>query len=219
MHMRYTFLLLTTLLPCLAFAQENVWDIPYTELLIGHNKRNHSDNVNIRNNQLVSTGIVKTWTKAKNDMKDLVDKIDNRLTQAFIVLADVAVLYDCYTNLDDIWDYQQKSMSIAEKYPWTIPLVLDQEQGIYNEARQTLGYILLMVTSYGDINKMQVSSRKKIFGQLSMEMWALKAKCLSLYNYLQQFDLDKTLKDMAPVKLVNKDKEIVQDILKNIKGF
>lgn len=213
--MKHITLLILLVLPCCLFAQEQVWDIPYTEILIDHNKKNHGDNVDIKNNQLVSTATVKTWTKAKNNMKELVDKINNRLTQAFIVLADATVLYDCYTDVDDIWNYQQKSFSIAAKYPWTIPFVAEQQQSIYNEAKQTVEYIMLIIGSYGDINKMQVSSRKKIFTQLKMEMWALKAKCMALYSHLQCLDLERTISNSSPVKLINKDKEIIKAILEN----
>ncbi|OJU26154.1 MAG: hypothetical protein BGN92_13705 [Sphingobacteriales bacterium 41-5] len=200
-------------------AQTQYWDAALTQILVETNKTNYKDNKEALSNQYVSHATVLAWKKTENDFKKIVDKIDKHLTTAFIVAADVTSLYNVYKSLDEMVDYQEKSFKILYKYPWAAGWFFDKQADVYKSAKDMVSFILIIVFSYGDINKMQVSSRETVFRELNTLVAMLRAKCYSLYNKMKQVELAQLYKNTRPYKFYNKDKELVKEILKNIKTF
>lgn len=198
-------------------AQPNIWDVPLTESLISHNQHNYADHKEARDNQLVSAATVSSWKKAKDNFKQLVDKIDQRLTQSFIIIADATTLYNTITALKEIVDYQEQAFILLSKYPFAMPIFYQREVDLVKNAVELYSFIYLIIVSYGDISKMQVSSRQTVFREMNMMMNVLKAKAYSLVQKLQQIDFAEILKGTLVGQYINKDGEIVKDILNNFK--
>jgi len=198
-------------------AQDDFWDIPTTEALIAHNKTNYSDHQTFRDNQLVSEGTVSFWKSTTNTFKKLSDSIDQRLTSFFILTADVGILYQIYTGLSEMYGYQSKSVSIASKYPFTLPVIIDREQQIYQAAYSLFTYMTLIVMSYGDISKMKASGRQVIFQSIREQVFILRTMCYSLYCAMERVQFAQLLKNTKGYQFVNKDAGIVKDILSNFK--
>ena len=199
------------------FAQPNIWDVPLTESLISHNKNNYADHKEARDNQLVSAVTVSSWKKAKDNFKQLVDKIDMRLTQSFIIIADATTLYNTITALKEIVDYQEQAFILLSKYPFAVQLFYQREIDVVKSAIELYSFIYLMVVSYGDISKMQVSSRQTVFREMNTMINVLRAKAYSLVQKLKQIEFAEIYKGTQVWQFINKDKEIVNDILKNFK--
>lgn len=208
-----TFFLLITQ----AHAQQDIWDVPATEQMISHNKQNYSDHQEARDNQITSQATVKGWKNSTNKFKTLSDYIDKRLTSAFIVVADVTTLYNIYSQLSEMITYEQKSLAIAKRHPWAAPLLSSQQAAIIGSGNDLFNYISLLVMSYGDISKMKVSARKTIFHSIDLQVGVLKARCYSMYAMMMRLDLTSEIRKSKPVKMVNKDQQVIQDILKNMK--
>lgn len=218
MTIKKSFLVIVVLLTTKSVsAQQNVWDIPATELMISHNKQNFSDHQTIRNNQIVSEGTVKSWKNSTNNFKTLSDFIDKRLTSAFIIVADAVTLYNIYDQLSEMMDYEAKALDIAYRHPWAISILSSQEGKIIKSGSQLFNYISLIAISYGDISKMKASARKVIFHEISLQISVLKAQCYSLYNLMKRLDLASEVGKTKPGTFINKDAQIVKDILKNLK--
>jgi hypothetical protein len=200
-----------------SIAQPNIWDVPLTESLISHNQHNYADHKEARDNQLVSAATVSSWKKAKDNFKQLVDKIDQRLTQSFIIIADATTLYNTITALKEIADYQEQAFILLSKYPFAMPIFYQREVDLVKTAVELYSFIYLIVVSYGDISKMQVSSRQTVFREMNTMMNVLKAKAYSLVQKLQQIDFAEILKGTLVGQYINKDGQIVKDILSNFK--
>lgn len=204
-----------TFLP--AFAQPNTWNVPLTESLISHNQQNYADHMEARDNQFVSAVTVSSWKKAKDNFKQLVDKIDKRLTQSFIIIADVTTLYNTITALKEITDYQGQTFILLSKYPFAAQIFYQREIDLVKSAIELYSFIYLIVLSYGDISKMQVSSRQTVFREMSSMINVLKAKAYSLVQKLKQIDFAEIYKGTLIGQYVNKDDQIVKNILSNFK--
>lgn len=200
-------------------AQTQYWDMAYTQILVEQNKTNFKDNQEALQNQYVSHATVLLWKNAEIDFKKIVDKIDKHLTTAFIVAADITTLYNVYKSLDEMIEYQEKSFKILYKYPWAAGWFFDKQVDVYKSARDMVSFILVIVYSYGDINKMQVSSRETIFRELNSLVAMLQAKCYSLYSKMKQVEFAQLYKNTKAYDFYNKDKQIVDDIIKEIKTF
>lgn len=199
-------------------AQTKVWDMALTQILVEQNKRNYKDNTQALENQLVSHATVLKWKQTQDNFKKIVDKIDKHLTTAFIVAADITTLYNIYKSLDEMIEYQEKSFKIVFKYPWAGMWFYEKQVGVYQSAADLVKFMMVIVLSYGDINKMKVSSRETVFRELNTLVAVLRAKCFSLYQKMRQVEFAQLYKNTKAYEFYNKDKEKVKEILKEIKN-
>lgn len=200
-----------------AIAQPNDWDIPTTEALISHNKQNYSDHQAARNNQVVSQGTVSLWKSTTNKFNQLTNSIDQRLTSLYIITADAVLVYNIYTTLSDMASVEEESVQISFKYPFTVPILINGEQKIFQTASNLIEYISLLVVNYGTISKMKVSDRNLIFQEVTDDLNIMSTESNSLYLFMQRVQLSDQFKNTQPFQMINKDKQLVNDILNNLK--
>lgn len=198
-------------------AQQDVWDVLATELMISHNKKNYADHEQVTTNQVVSQSTVSVWKSTTNQFKTLSDLLDRRLTSAFIIAADVTTLYNIYAQLSEMIAYEGKALNIARKHPWLTPVLIKEQNKILQSSTDLFDYLSLVVLSYGDISKMKASARKVIFREIDMQIGVLKGRCYSLYLMMKRFDITSQIRNTKGGQFINKDAQIVKDILKNIK--
>ena len=205
------------MLVSMSLRAQDFWDIPTTEALISHNKTNYSDHQGFRDNQLVSQATVSFWKSTTNTFKRLSDSLDKRLTSLSILTTDVEVTYEIYTGLSEMYSYQSRSVGIATKYPFTLPVIISREQQIYEAGYGLFQYMTLLVLSYGDLSKMKASSRQVIFKSIRDQIFVLRAMCYSLYCAMERVDFAQLFKNTKEFQIVNKDASIVKDILTTLK--
>jgi hypothetical protein len=191
----------------------NTWDVPVTEVLISHSKKNHAAHQDMRNNQGVATATVSEWKHRQNQFKQLTDQLDQRLSSVFIVLADVAMVYEVSASFQEMMDYQQKTFELLVRYPYGAPLVLPQQQQLYRDAVELFSFVQLMVLSYGELTKMKVSSRQAIYRQLRDQVYVLRSRCYGIYQLMTKIDFAQVLQQTQVYPYVQKDKAIVQEII------
>lgn len=216
MHRQILMAIVTALLSMQLSAQLgplNTWDIPLTEVLISHSKKNHTDHLDMRNNQAVSTATVSEWKKRQNQLKQLVDQIDHRLSSVFIVIADVAMIYEVSSSFEEMASYQQKTFELLVRYPYGAPLVLGPQQQLYKDAVELFSFVQLMVLSYGDLTKMKVSSRQAIYRKLRDQVYVLRSRCYSIYQIMRKIEYAQVLQHTQVYPFIQKDKAIVQEII------
>lgn len=220
MYRQFLIAIVTALLSMQLSAQVgplNTWDIPLTEVLISHSKKNHTDHLDMRNNQAVSTTTVSEWKKRQNQLKQLVDQIDHRLSSVFIVIADVAMIYEVSSSFEEMASYQQKTFELLVQYPYGAPLVLGPQQQLYKDAVELFSFVQLMVLSYGDLTKMKVSSRQAIYRKLRDQVYVLRSRCYSIYQLMRKIEFSQVLQHTQVYPFIQKDKVIVQEIINMFK--
>jgi hypothetical protein len=201
----------------LVYAQPNEWDVPTTEILISHNKQNYSDHQQAAANQLVSQGTVSWWKSTTNTFNNLTNSIDKRLTSFYIITADAGTVYNIATRLSEMASLEEKSIELSYQYPFTVPILISDEDKIISSGTSLFEYLSLMVISYDAISKMQVSARTIIYREITDQLNILSAECNSLYLFMERVQLSDLLKNGKAYQLINKDDQLVKDILKNMK--
>lgn len=200
-----------------ASGQQDTWDVAATEVMIKTNKRHYSDHKEATTNQLASQASVATWKVGNNRLKNLADLLDSRLTSAAIVAADATTLYNIYRAVDEMITLQQQALRIAYKYPWLAPMVVQHERKIIDDAQDLASYITLLVLSYGELSKMKVAARKTLFHEIDLQLRELTGRCHSLYYSLKAFDAGQQIKNTRAGILVNRDAQLIKDILNKLK--
>lgn len=217
MRKRFAIMVLMIFIAEINYAQQDIWDIPATEQMISHNKQNYSDHQEAKNNQLASQATVLEWKNSTNQFKTVSDFIDKRLTSAFIVVADVTTLYNIYSQLAEMMQYEGKSLEIVKRHSWAATYMASEQAKIIKSGTDLFNYISLLVLSYGEISKMKVSARKVVFHSIDLQVGVLKARCYSMYNMMKRLDLTSEIRKSKPVQIINKDQQIIKDIFRNIK--
>jgi hypothetical protein len=150
-------------------------------------------------------------------MKSLVDNIDKRMNSFFIITADVSTTIHIYQCVSQVLSYQQQALSLSAKYPWLIAWAADTESSIVADATDLLGFLSLIVLSYGDLNKISVASRKQIYTELDHQLSKIVLDAQYLVAKLKMVDLAETYKNTPQWQFVNNDKKLADGILGSFK--
>lgn len=197
-------------------AQQRLFDIPTTEVLIKHNKRNYDQHKDSRNKQLKSQATVTWWKTTTDKFKKLTTEIDKRLTSFKVITQDASIMLDLYIGLQHIYNYQKRVYKLAIKNPQAGFMIMKQEKGIYQDGEDLLRLVALVALSYGDINKMKASNRLFIINTVRHKINHLVSESSSFYFLLSMIDFQRRFKTAKPERYYNQDKRIVEDILKNM---
>jgi len=218
--MKKTFFLFTMVL-LLGFicanAQKQMWDIGFTESMISQNKQHYADNVTAKNNQLLSQATVLEWKSLNDKMNNLVDSIDKWISKASIVLADAVSAYQLAQKWKDIFHVQGKIVSLVDKYPFAIPLIVDPENKIISDGEEFLALVYFYILTDGQANKMRVAERKRLYSEIVDQCQIILNKSTSLLRLATTIAFQETYKKNTATNILNQDKQIVSNLLKDLK--
>ncbi len=212
------FIALCFLLSIPAAQAQEYFDMGTTSALVSQNKKNYSDHQKARDNQLLSQATVSSWKSTKASCKKIMDSLNARLTQAYIVYADLVTVADVATAMADITGLQAESLGLAAKYPYALQLFVSGELKIVDDAVSLYKLVALIVISYGDINKLSVASRKMVFMQVSEQLRYLRARCKTLNGQLKSIELGDLYRNTKTWNYIDMDKTKMNDILKGWKN-
>jgi len=198
-------------------AQNQMWDVDFTEMMISQNKHHYSDNLTSKNNQLVSQATVMEWKSVNDQMNNLVDSIDKWINKASIVLADAVSAYELALKWKDIFQVQGKIISLVDQYPFAIPSIIGSESQIINDGEEFLGLVYLYILTGGQANKMRAAERKRLYSELVDQCQIILNKSKSLYQIATTIHFQETYKATIPTGILNQDKQIVSNLLKDLK--
>ena len=127
------------------YVQKQMWDIGFTEMMITQNKHHYSDNLSLKNNQLVSQVTVTEWKSVNDKMNNLVDSIDKWINNVSIVLADAVSAYELALKWKDIFQVQGRIISLVDQYPFAIPLIINSESQIISDGEEFVSLVYLYI--------------------------------------------------------------------------
>lgn len=198
-------------------AQSQMWDIGFTEMMISQNKHHYSDNLTAKNNQLLSQATVIEWKSVNDKMNNLVDSIDKWINNVSIVLADGVSAYELALKWKDIFQVQSKIISLVDQYPFAIPLIIGSESQIISDGEEFLALVYLYILTGGQANKMRVAERKRLYSEIVDQCQIILNKSKSLYRVATTIHFQETYKETVPTSILNQDKQIVSNLLKDLK--
>ena len=197
--------------------QKQMWDVGFTEMMISQNKQHYSDNVTAKNNQLVSQATVMEWKSLNDKMNNLVDSIDKWINKASIVLADAVSAYQLAVKWKDIFKVQGMIISVVNKYPFATPFIIGPESQIISDGEEFLALVYLYILTGGQANKMRVAERKRLYNEIVDQCQIILNKSKALYQLATTIHFQETFKATVPTNILNQDKQIVSNLLKDLK--
>lgn len=216
--MKNIFLLFTFLVISIqAFAQSNYWNIPNTEILIDQNQRSYRDYSEWRDKQNYSSAQTTNWYRLQTEYTRLSEKLKQKSLNLFTLAADATVVYDIITKMALMVELQAETTKLAVKHPWALDKIIPRQQMIYKRGEKLYQFIVLLVSSYSDLNRMKVAERKRIYFSLRMDVDVMYREISNLNRWLVRASLADRAKNSQLMQFYNKDKQKVEEILRNMK--
>jgi hypothetical protein len=157
------------------------------------------------------------WKSLNNKMNNLVDSIDKWISKASIVLADAVSAYQLALKWKDIIQVQGKIISLVGNYPFAIPFIVDPEKKIISEGEEFLALVYLYILTDGQANKMRVAERKSLYNEMVDQSQIILNKSKSLLQLATTIAFQETYKTNTATNILNQDKQIVSNLLKDLK--
>ena len=201
-----------------ASAQQSTIDLPNMYQLIDESQKEHTEQVDARNQQALNTGNeaanMTLLAKLKNTYRTLQQRYNTLGT--VITVADIGL--EGEPMVKQIINYQGQIMALAEKNPAIIALGYQTEIEFAEKAESLIGYVAGLTLSIGDVNQMKASDRKMLFDYVIQQLSVIQELAGNMLNLLQYNNLAAVLKALNPFQtFIDQDKSIAKDIIQNAK--
>ncbi len=198
-------------------AQSDYFDTPTITALIEQNKTDYNNHKVFRNNQILSQTSANSLKTNTTKMKMLVDNIDKKMSSIFIITADISTTVHIYSCIDQVLASQITALKLVAKYPWLALWVTKYEENIVSSANDLLRFCMLMVATYGDLNKISVGDRKQIYNEVDHQLSKIVINAKGMVYELQMIDLNFRIKNSPQSQIINNDKKLIAGIMKSFK--
>lgn len=150
------------------------------------------------------------WNKFKN----LKRNVQSRLNSVSLLIQAAPAGIVISRELNETIENQEKLYQLVEDNLWLLQL-LPNEFHFVQDAQDVLLYIVGVVSSYGIINQMEKAERKILIDYAINEVKRIKIDSHMLYFTAKDMVRKKNLNKAILQDIINKDKQIIQDILNN----
>lgn len=194
--------------------QKRFFDPTNTQLLVWKNKKDYDDNKEGKKNQEVETVSMTKLKSVGEKCKQVFDYLDNKISKAFIVIADVYTAKEIAESIKRCYDYQSKILYWVSKKPWLAVVYYNYEAKIIKDVKSLIALTSLCVITYAQISKMSVANRRIVYAQIEQEMKRIEFKSMGLAALCQMAAYGENLRSFKVLQPYFNDKEAVERVIK-----
>ncbi|WP_228438752.1 hypothetical protein [Chryseobacterium pennae] len=201
-----------------AWQKENV-SFPMMDLEINATMKEHNRQKEMRQNQTLNAGIETANRSQWNDFKDKVTKIQDRLRIVSFALQAIPTGVVMSREVDKITQNQAAIIDEISTAPYSIAAVLPSGVQYVDDLQMVTRLIAGIILSYGAINQMEKSERKILLDYALGEVKTLSRNSTHMLLKIRDIKAKVLRNKRAFQYYVNRDKQVVENIMKNIKSF
>ena len=201
-----------------AWQKENV-SFPMMNLEINATMKENERQKEMRQKQTLNA-TVETANKTQwNNFKDKVTKVQDRLRIVSFAIQAIPTGIAMNREITKITNNQSAIINEISDAPYSIIAVLPSQVQFVDDLQMVTRLVMGIVISYGAINQMEKSERKILLDYALGEVKTLSRN--STHMLLKIRDIKAKLKrnKRAFQYYVNRDKQVVESIMNNIKSF
>lgn len=201
-----------------AWQQENV-SFPMMDIEINATMKEHGRQKEMRQKQTLNA-LVETANQSQwKNLKDKVTKIQDRLRIVSFAIQAIPAGVAVNREITKITDNQTAIINEISTAPYSIIAVLPAQVQFVEDFQMTLRLLTGIILSYGAINQMEQSERKVLLDYALNDVKALSRN--STYILLKIRDIKaKVLRNKRSFQYyVNRDRQVVENIMNHIKSF
>ncbi len=201
-----------------AWQQENV-SFPMMDLEINATMKEHDRQKEMRQKQTMNATVETANQTQWKNFKDKITKVQDRLRIVSFSIQAIPTGVAMSRELTKIIDNQTAIINEINTAPYSIISVLPAQVQFVDDLQMVTRLITGIILSYGAINQMEKSERKVLLDYALSEVKALSRN--STYMLLKIRDIKaKVLRNKRAFQYyVNRDKQVVESIMNNIKSF
>lgn len=201
-----------------AWQKENV-SFPMMDLEINATMKEHDRQKEMRQNQALNAGIETVNKNEWNSFKDKVVKIQDRLRIVSFALQAIPTGVAISREMGKINQNQVAIIDEISTAPYSIATVLPSGVQYVDDLQMVLRLITGIILSYGAINQMEKSERKILLDYALGEVKTLSRNSTHMLLKIRDIKAKVLRNKRAFQYYVNRDKQVVENIVKNIKSF
>ena len=201
-----------------AWQQENV-SFPMMNLEINATMKENERQKEMRQKQTLNA-TVETANKTQwNNFKDKVTKVQDRLRIVSFAIQAIPSGIAMSREVNKINQNQTDIINEINTAPYSIIAVLPSQVQFVDDLQMVTRLIMGIVISYGAINQMEKSERKILLDYALGEVKTLSRNFTHMLLKIRDIKAKVLRNKRAFQYYVNRDKQVVESIMKNIKSF
>lgn len=201
-----------------AWEQENV-SFPMMNIEINATMKEHDRQKEMRQKQTLNA-TVETANKTQwNYFKDKITKIQDRLRIVSFAIQAIPTGIAMDREITKITNNQTAIIQEINTATYSIIVVLPSQVQFVDDLQMVTRLIMGIVISYGAINQMEKSERKVLLDYALGELKTLSRNSKHMLMKIRDIKAKVLRNKRAFQYYVNRDKQVVESIMNNIKSF
>jgi len=201
-----------------AWQQENV-SFPMMNLEISATMKEHDRQKEMRQKQTLNASLETANQSQWKDFKDKVTKIQDRLRIVSFAIQAIPTGIAMSREITKITNNQTAIINEIYSAPYSIIAVLPSQVQFVDDLQMTARLITGIILSYGAINQMEKSERKILLDYALGEVKTLSRNSTHMLLKIRDIKAKVLRNKRAFQYYVNRDKQVVESIMNNIKSF
>ena len=201
-----------------AWQQENV-SFPMMNLEINATMKENERQKEMRQKQTLNATIETANKTQWNNFKDKVTKVQDRLRIVSFAIQAIPTGIAMNREITKITNNQTAIINEINDAPYSIIAVLPSQIQFVDDLQMVARLITGIIVSYGAINQMEKSERKVLLDYALGEVKTLSRNSTHMLLKIRDIKAKVKLNKRAFQYYVNRDKQVVESIMDNIKAF
>jgi hypothetical protein len=201
-----------------AWQQENV-SFPMMDLEINATMKENERQKEMRQKQTLNATIETANKTQWNNFKDKVTKVQDRLRIVSFAIQAIPTGIAMNREITKITNNQTAIIQEINSAPYSIIAVLPSQVQFVDDLQMVARLITGIIVSYGAINQMEKSERKILLDYALGEVKTLSRNSTHMLLKIRDIKAKVLRNKRAFQYYVNRDKQVVESIMDNIKSF
>lgn len=201
-----------------AWQKENV-SFPMMDLEINATMKEHERQKEMRQKQTLNASIETANDTQWKNFKDKVTKIQDRLRIVSFAIQAIPTGIAMTREINKIKDNQTAIINEISTAPYSIIAVLPSQVQFVDDLQMVTRLVIGIIVSYGSINQMEKAERKILLDYALGEVKTISRNSTHMLLKIRDIKAKVLRNKRAFQYYVNRDKQVVKDIMTNIKSF
>jgi hypothetical protein len=201
-----------------AWQKENV-SFPMMDIQINAAMKEHDRQKEMRQKQTLNASAEVANRTQWNDFKDKVTKIQDRLRIVSFAIQAIPTGIAMSREITKITNNQTAIINEINTAPYSIIAVLPSQVQFVDDLQMVTRLITGIILSYGAMNQMEKSERKILLDYALGEVKTLSRNSTHMLLKIRDIKAKVLRNKRAFQYYVNRDRQVVENIMNNIKSF
>lgn len=201
-----------------AWQKENV-SFPMMDIEISATMKEHDRQKEMRQKQIANATVETANRTQWNQLKDKVSKIQDRLRIVSFAIQAIPTDIAMSREITKITNNQSAIINEISDAPYSIIAVLPSQVKFVDDLQMVTRLVMGIVISYGAMNQMEKSERKVLLDYALGEVKTLSRNSTHMLLKIRDIKAKVKRNKRAFQYYVNRDKQVVESIMNNIKSF